>query len=44
MLHNALGCPTDQERSMLRTTIDGDYGLGRVEEEASLEGLQYIAV
>lgn len=44
MLHNAAGCPADQERYMLSTTIDGDYGLGRVEGEASVEGLKYIAV
>lgn len=31
MLHQACGCPPDQERIMHRTTIKGDYGLGRWE-------------
>jgi len=31
MLHCALGCPPDEQRIMRRTTIVGDYGLGRRE-------------
>lgn len=31
MLHMACGCAPDQERIMHRTTIKGDYGLGRWE-------------
>lgn len=33
MLHKACGCPPEQDRVMHRTTIRGDYGLGRFESE-----------
>ncbi len=32
VLHEATGCPPDEERIVHRTTIEGDYGLGRFEE------------
>lgn len=44
VLHNAAGCPADEERWMLRTTIEGDYGLGRNEGGADGDGLKYINV
>lgn len=44
VLHNASGCPAGEVRSMLRTTIEGDYGLGRNEGSASNVGLKYISV
>ncbi len=31
LLHHAAGCPPDEERVVHRTTIKGDYGLGRFE-------------
>ena len=31
MLHCATGTPADETRLMERTTIGGDYGLGRIE-------------
>ena len=31
VLHEACGCPPDEERVVHRTTIRGDYGLGRFE-------------
>jgi len=33
MLHEACGCPPEHDRLMHRTTIRGDYGLGRFESE-----------
>lgn len=30
MLHSAAGCPGDEQRTFERTTIGGDYGLGRL--------------
>ena len=33
ILHEATGCPPDVERIVHRTTIKGDYGLGRFEEQ-----------
>ncbi len=33
MLHSAAGCAPAEQRWMERTTIAGDYGLGRLEEE-----------
>lgn len=44
VLHNASGCPSGEVRSMLRTTIEGDYGLGHNEYAASADGLHYINV
>lgn len=35
MLHSSRGVPPDETRSMRRTTIVGDYGLGRREEAAA---------
>lgn len=35
VLHHATGCPPDQPRTVHRTTIKGDYGLGRWLEAAS---------
>jgi taurine dioxygenase len=32
VLHEATGCNPDEERVVHRTTIKGDYGLGRFEE------------
>ena len=37
MLHHACGCNPDEERIVHRTTIKGDYGLGRFEERAELQ-------
>lgn len=33
MLHEACGCPPEEKRIVHRTTIKGDYGLGRFEEK-----------
>ena len=33
VLHEACGCNPDEERIVHRTTIKGDYGLGRFEEK-----------
>jgi taurine dioxygenase len=30
LLHCAVGCPANEQRTFLRTTIGGDYGLGRI--------------
>lgn len=43
VLHSAAGSPSDQERWMLRTTIEGDYGLGRPESRA-IDRNDYIGV
>lgn len=43
-LHSATGCPPDEERWMLRTTIEGDYGLGRTEADAAIDRSDYITV
>lgn len=37
MLHCATGVPVDQERHMQRTTIHGDYALGRLEQGPGIE-------
>jgi len=37
MLHCAAGCPPDDQRWMERTTIAGDYGLGRIEGGQSID-------
>lgn len=44
MLHSATGCPPDEERWMQRTTIEGDYGLGRTEANAAIDQSRYITV
>jgi taurine dioxygenase len=44
VLHSASGCPADQERWMERTTIEGDYGHGRMEAGAQRDGNVYIHV
>lgn len=44
VLHSATGCPPDEERWMLRTTIEGDYGLGRTEADAAIDRNDYITV
>ena len=36
ILHAACGCPPDEERTVHRTTIKGDYGLGRFEAPAEM--------
>lgn len=36
MLHKACGVPPDDERAVIRTTIAGDYGLGRLIPEEEL--------
>jgi len=37
MLHCAAGCPPQEQRWMERTTIAGDYGLGRIEGSQSID-------
>jgi taurine dioxygenase len=37
MLHCAAGCPPDDQRWMERTTIAGDYGLGRIEGNHAID-------
>ncbi len=46
MLHCATGTPVDEERVMQRTTIGGDYGLGRVEPGSGRikEAADYIQI
>ena len=36
VLHEACGCNPDEERVVHRTTIKGDYGLGRFEQKPEL--------
>ncbi len=43
VLHSAAGSPPDDERWLLRTTIEGDYGLGR-SEAAPVDAAAYISV
>lgn len=43
-LHCAVGSPPDQIRFLRRTTIDGDYGLGRLEDSRARRPYQYISV
>jgi taurine dioxygenase len=38
MLHSAAGCAPSEPRWMERTTIAGDYGLGRLEQKMAVEG------
>lgn len=44
VLHSSTGCPPDEERWLLRTTIEGDYGLGRTEGDAAIDRSGYISV
>ncbi|HMP56651.1 MAG TPA: TauD/TfdA family dioxygenase, partial [Novosphingobium sp.] len=37
ILHQACGCPPDEPRTVHRTTIKGDYGLGRFEDWPRVE-------
>lgn len=37
MLHSAAGCPGNEQRTFERTTIGGDYGLGRLHPETDEE-------
>lgn len=37
MLHSAAGVPVEQERLMQRTTLHGDYALGRLEQGPGIE-------
>jgi taurine dioxygenase len=44
VLHCATGAPADQERWMERTTIAGDYGLGRPEAGAEVRQSDYLMI
>lgn len=44
VLHGSTGTPVDQERWMLRTTIEGDYGLGRAADGAAVDRAGYISI
>ena len=44
VLHSSTGCPPNEERWMLRTTIEGDYGLGRTERNVETDRSRYISV
>ena len=44
VLHSAAGSPADEERWMLRTTIEGDYGLGHSEVDTVMDRSAYISV
>lgn len=44
VLHSATGCPADQERWMERTTIEGDYGMGRMAAEQDARLAEAIEV
>jgi taurine dioxygenase len=45
MLHSAAGVPADQIRDMVRTTIAGDYSLGRLENPgAVVDDLQRVSI
>ena len=46
MLHCATGTPVDEKRVMQRTTIGGDYGLGRIEPNSgrAKDASEYIQV
>lgn len=44
MLHCANGSPADETRFLQRTTIVGDYGLGRIYEGDNKPSLEYISV
>jgi len=44
MLHCAAGCPADDQRWMERTTIAGDYGLGRIEGNHAIDRSAVIDV
>ncbi len=44
VLHCAAGAPADEERWLERTTIEGDYGVGRADEGESVEDSARIEV
>ena len=44
VLHSAAGSPADEIRYLQRTTIDGDYGLGRLEDGSVDNPNEYISV
>ena len=44
MLHSAAGCAPADERWMERTTIAGDYGLGRLEGQQQIEASSIVHV
>jgi taurine dioxygenase len=46
MLHNSAGAPADEERYLQRTTIGGDYGLGRMADQVGrdADALSYLHV
>lgn len=44
MLHSAPGAPADEVRWLERTTIFGDYGLGRIASGEAVESYKYINV
>jgi taurine dioxygenase len=44
MLHSATGSPANEERWMQRTTIEGDYGLGRTEANVSIDRSRHVSV
>ena len=44
LLHSSAGSPPDEERWLLRTTIEGDYGLGSVEAGGDATGRSYISI
>jgi taurine dioxygenase len=44
MLHSAAGSPIEQVRWLQRTTIDGDYGLGRILDQTHSHNIQYVSV
>ena len=44
VLHAAAGSPADEIRFLQRTTIDGDYGLGRLEDGSAENPNTYISV
>lgn len=44
VLHSAAGAPADEIRFLQRTTIDGDYGLGSLEDGSVENPNEYISV
>lgn len=44
LVHCAAGCPADQERWMIRTQIEGDYGLGRTQKNGAVSKSRYVHV
>lgn len=44
VLHSSTGCPPNEERWMVRTTIEGDYGRGRTEQGVSTDASSYMSI